>query len=135
MTYQERQTVVQEGPDPMAPASVPGSAVTTTRKVDVQPSGAEFVRRIVVLVFGIVQVLIGLRILLLLIDARHDNTIVRGILDLSQVFVSPFEGILHTNALQAGTSVLDLAAVTALVGWTVLELIVLWVVAVFRRER
>ena len=29
---------------------------------------------------------------------------------------------------------LDVAAVVALVGWTVLELIVLWAIGIFRRE-
>ena len=49
-------------------------------------------------------------------------------------FVAPFDGILNSNALSSGGSTLDVAAVVAFVGWTILELIVLWAVGIFRRE-
>ena len=52
--------------------------------------------RIVILLFGIVQVFIVLRIILLLLDAREGNDIVSFILNTSQIFVAPFEGILRT---------------------------------------
>jgi hypothetical protein len=92
------------------------------------------VRRIIVLVFGLIQIVIGLRIVLLLLDARTGNALVSGILDISKIFVAPFDGILNSNALTAGGSTLDVAAVVAFVGWTILELIVLWAVGIFRRE-
>ena len=98
------------------------------------PSGAEMARRAVVLLFGLVQVLIGARILLLLLDAREANGLVTAILNGSQLFVAPFEGILRTDALHAAGSTLDLAAIVAFVGWTVIEMIVIWAVAIFRRE-
>ncbi|HEY2916539.1 MAG TPA: hypothetical protein VGI98_04915, partial [Candidatus Limnocylindrales bacterium] len=98
------------------------------------PSGGEIARRVVVLVFGIIQLLIVLRIVLLLLDAREGNDLVRFILDASQVFVAPFIGIFNTDALKAGGSILDIAAIAALVGWTVLEAIALWIVNLFRRE-
>ncbi len=141
MTYDERRTTIVRDPlDPAPPVvrsrDVPVSSdarvVDERRRVASRPTGATFASRIVVLLFGIVQLLIGLRILLLAIDAREGNALVAGILDLSQVFVAPFEGILRTNALQAGGAVLDLAAVVALVGWTLLELIVLAVLRVGR---
>jgi hypothetical protein len=91
-------------------------------------------RRVVVLLFGLVQVLIGARILLLLLDAREANGLVSWILNASQLFVAPFEGILRTDALHSAGSILDLAAIVAFVGWTVLEMIVIWAVAIFRRE-
>jgi hypothetical protein len=77
---------------------------------------------------------ISLRILLLLLGAQQGNALVRAILDISQIFVAPFEGILRTDALKASGSILDVTAIVALVGWTVLELIVIWAVNVFRRE-
>jgi hypothetical protein len=46
--------------------------------------------------------------------------------------VAPFEGILRTNALTAGGSVLDVAAILALIGWTLLEMVVLAVVRIAR---
>ena len=91
-------------------------------------------RRIVVLLFGLIQILIGARILLLLLDAREANALVTWILNASDWFVAPFEGILRTNALHAAGSILDLTAILAFVGWTVLEMIVIWAVAIFRRE-
>ena len=91
------------------------------------PGGAEMGRRVVVLVFGLIQIVIGARIVLLLLDAREANGLVSAILNISQVFVAPFEGMLRTDSLHAAGSVLDLTAVVALVGWTILELIVLWV--------
>ena len=97
-------------------------------------SGAEVGQRIAGLVFGLIQIVIGARILLLLVDARTTNGLVSGILNLSQVFVAPFEGILRTNSLTSSGSVFDVAAVLAFVGWTVIELIVISALAVFRRE-
>jgi hypothetical protein len=112
MTIEDRKTVVDGG----------------------RPSGGEVARRVVVLIFGLIQVLIALRFVLLLLDAREANAIVKGILDLSQIFVAPFDGILRTNALHASGSTLDITAIVAFVGWTILELIVIWVVRIFRRE-
>ena len=56
-----------------------------------------------------------------------------GILNASQLFVAPFEGILRTDSLKAAGSVLDVTAIVALVGITIIELIVLWAVGIFRR--
>ena len=127
MTQEEQRTFVSD-------TTPHGSSVTTRRTVETRPSGGEMARRIVIVAFGIVQVLIVLRVVLLLLDARQANAIVQAILDLSEIFVGPFDGILRTDALHAGASVLDVTAIVALVGWTVLELIVLWIVAIFRRE-
>lgn len=91
-------------------------------------------RRVIALIFGIIQSLIVLRLVLLLLDAREGNALVAFILDASQLFVAPFEGIFRTDALASGGSVLDIAAIGALVGWTILEAIAIWIVNVFRRE-
>ena len=136
----ERRTVSQtETPvyvDPTVPPVVQApvrtqSVVSTT---EMSPSGGEMTRRAVVLIFGIIQILIGLRIVLLLLNAREGNGLVSFILDLSQLFVAPFIGIFNTDALRASGSVLDIAAIAAIVGWTILELIVLWAVNLLRRE-
>ena len=99
-----------------------------------RPGGSEMTRRVIVLVFGLIQLVIGARIVLLLLDAREANGLVSGILNASQIFVGPFEGILRTDALRAAGSVLDITAVVAFVGWTVLELIAIWAIGIFRRE-
>jgi hypothetical protein len=98
------------------------------------PGGSELTRRIVVLLFGLVQLVIGARIVLLMLDAREANGLVSAILSISQLFVAPFEGILRTDSLHAAGSIFDVTAVVALVGWTILELIVLWAVGIFRRD-
>jgi len=125
------------GPVPAAtPAPVAQEVVRTDsqRITRAGPGGSEMGRRIVVLVFGLIQVVIGARFVLLLLDAREANGLVSGTLNLSQVFVAPFEGILRTDALHAAGSTLDITAVVAFVGWTVLELIVIWALGIFRRE-
>jgi hypothetical protein len=98
------------------------------------PGGNEMGRRIVLLVFGLIQLIIGARFVLLLLDAREANGLVTGILNLSQLFVAPFDGILRTNALHASGSIFDVTAVVAIVGWTILELIVIWALGIFRRQ-
>jgi hypothetical protein len=133
----ERRTVTQTDPAyPADPAYVaPGSRSTVVAETSsMSPSGGEVARRLVTLIFGIIQVFIVLRIVLLLLDAREGNGIVQFILDVSQIFVAPFVGILNTDALHASGSVLDVAAVVALIGWTILEMIVLWVTNLARRE-
>lgn len=104
------------------------------RTTSSDPERPELARRIIVLLFGLIQVVIGLRFVLLLLDAREANGLVSAILDVSQLFVAPFEGILRTDALQSAGSVLDVTAVVAFVGWTILEVIVLWGVGIFRRQ-
>lgn len=103
----------------------------TTRS---RPEGSELTRRVIVLLFGLIQIVIGARIILLVLDAREANGLVSAVLNVSQFFVAPFNGILNTNALTSGGSTLDVAAILALVGWSVLELIVIWGTGIFRRE-
>jgi hypothetical protein len=132
MTQEEQRTVVTEERREVPGASTSG--VSTTTKSIMRPSGGETARRVIVLIFGIIQVLIGLRFVLLLIDADEANALVSAILNFSQLFVGPFEGVLRTDALAAQGSILDIAAIVAFVGWSVLELIILWGVNIFRRE-
>jgi len=115
--------------------AVPVPSPSPTRRANTaRPAGPELGRRVAVLLFGLIQIVIVLRVVLLALDAREGNGLVSGILNVSQIFVAPFNGVLHSNALQSGGSVLDLAAIVALVGWTVLELIVLWAISIFRPE-
>jgi uncharacterized protein YggT (Ycf19 family) len=90
------------------------------------------VERAIVLIFGLIQLLIALRIVLLLVAARESNNIVAFIYDLSEIFVAPFRGILRIEEVQAGATALDVGAIVALIGWFVIELIVLAIVRVFR---
>ncbi len=111
------------------------SVRTASRRVTTAgPGGAETARRIAALVFGLIQIVIGARIVLLLLDAREANGLVSAILNASQVLVAPFNGMLRTDALHSAGSTLDVTAIVAFIGWTVLELVVLWVVGIFARR-
>ena len=128
----DRTVVTQE------PVVVPGQAAVTTERhytsTRTGPAPSEMVRRIIYLVFGLIQLVIGVRIVLLLLDAREANALVSAVLNISQPFVAPFEGMLRTDSLHAAGSTLDITAIVAFVGWTILELIVLWIIAIFGRR-
>ena len=135
-----RRTVTTQAPAPgYAPpayrydAPVVGEAVTTTR-VTQSPSTAEILRRIVIFVFALIQMDIILRIVLLLIGASPDNGIVSFVYNTSDWFVGPFNGLLNTDAVRRGGSVLDVAAIVALVGWSILELVIIAALNIARRE-
>jgi YGGT family len=129
---QERVVVQDSRPTTLSPVSDRQTVVAET--VRRTPSGAETARRVVVFIFGIIQLVIGLRIVLLLLGADRANALVRGIYDVSAVLIAPFEGILKTDAIGRSGSVLDVAALVALVGWTVLELVVIAAIGIARRE-
>ena len=127
----DRTTVTQ------GPAVLAGEQTVRTdsqRVTRTGPGAPEYAQRLIVLVFGLIQLLIGARIVLLLRDARPSNDLVAGIMNASQLFVAPFEEMLRTDSLNAGGSTLDVAAIVALVGWTIVEMIALWVVGILRRE-
>jgi hypothetical protein len=89
------QTEIVESSSVAAPDDTGGVSVrrtATRRSVGYQPGGVEMSRRVLTLVFGLIQIVIGLRLVLLLLDAREANGIVSGILNISQLFVGPFAG-------------------------------------------
>lgn len=105
------------------------------RQVVEAPDPLGVVRRFIVFIFGLIQLLIVLRIVLLLFAARGSNDIVAAIYNVSDIFVAPFRGILGRNEIQSGATELDVAAIVALIGWTVIELVVLALLRVFRPSR
>ena len=128
---QDDRTVVTQ--EPTVAAGQETVRTDTQRTTRTRPGASEFARRVIVVVFGLIQIVIVARIVLILLDARQGNDLVAAILNVSQVFVGPFEGILQTDSLHAAGSTLDIAAILAFVGWTILELIVIWAVGIFRR--
>ena len=105
----------------------------THETVSYRSSTASMLERGVIFVFGLIQLVILLRIVLLLFAAREGNAIVSFIYDVSDLFVAPFRGILAMNQVGAGETALDVAAIVALVGWTIIELVVLAAVRLVRR--
>jgi uncharacterized protein YggT (Ycf19 family) len=130
MTYQRRVVDrVDEAPlDPVA-----HRATTTT--VSSSPSGSTIARRIVMLLFGILQVLIVLRVVLLLLAANQDNTIVALILGVTDPFIDPFRGMFDLDQVRGRSgSTLDVGAIVALVGWTLIEALILAIVGIADRR-
>lgn len=131
-TYVEREVPVAPVADPgyVPPAQPAGSQVnvnSTPAYVDAAaPGPMYYVRRVVSLLFGILAVLIGLRILLLLLVANQQNSIVDFVYNITEPFVAPFRGIFNFDTVSpGGGSVLDVAAVVALIGWLLIYLLIM----------
>ena len=126
-----RETYVSE-PEPTTHTV---HAVDEHASVTYRSSPTAMIERLVIWIFGLIQLLILLRIVLLLVAAREGNAIVAFIYDVSDIFVFPFRGILGADEIAAGKTALDVSAIVALIGWTVIELIILGLIRVFRPAR
>ena len=73
-----------------------------------------------------------LRIVLLLLAAREGNDLVQAVYNVSEIFVAPFRGILRIDEVQAGIVALAFGAVVALIGWLIIEVVLIATVRVFR---
>ena len=124
---------------PAAPAgTVPAATSSSVRTTDTYmrsgPGGATLASRIVIFVFGILQVLLILRIILLALVANQSNDVVSLILTLTDPFVEPFRGMFSLDRATAGKSVFDIAALVALIGWTLIEALILAGIRIFSRR-
>lgn len=128
MTDYERTTVHEEG----APVA---RDRTVTREYRSGPTGGEVIRRFVILLFGILQALLILRIILLLLVANQGNDVVSLILGLTDPFVEPFRTMFSFTRVTADSgSTLDIAAIVALVAWTLIEALILAVLSLGARR-
>lgn len=121
----ERERVVEREVPVQRPA---GSQVNVNsdRSVATGPGPLTYVRRFVMLVFGIILALIALRFVLLLLGANSDNGLVDGIYNLSEIFVAPFRGVFNLDQYTPnGISVFDVSAAVAFFGWLLIEILVL----------
>lgn len=141
----ERQTYV-ERERPVEPAYVPPAAPASAVNVNSQPAYAEtvdaapgplsYARRVLSLLFGILAVLIGLRILLLLLMANQTNALVDFVYGVTEPFVAPFRGIFRFDAVTpGGGSVFDIAALVALIGWLLIYLLLMAILRLGDRDR
>lgn len=114
--------------------------MTTVRTTDrsytpAGPEGLSVVGRVVAFVFGLLQAMIILRLVLLVLVANHSNDIVAFILGVTDPFVEPFRGMFALDRVRADQgSVLDIAALVALIGWTLIEALVLAALRIFARR-
>ena len=108
---------------------------TTDTIVAPGPGGATLAARIVTFAFGILQVLLILRIILLLLVANPGNDVVSFVFNITQPFVEPFVNMFSLNHVTADQgSVLDISAIVALIAWTLVEALVLAGIRIFSRR-
>jgi uncharacterized protein YggT (Ycf19 family) len=111
--------------------------VRTTERayVPAGPSGLATIMRVVTFIFGVLQALLILRIILLLLVANAGNDVVSLILSVTDPFVEPFRGMFAIDRVTADQgSKFDIAALVALIGWTLVELLLLALLRVFARR-
>jgi uncharacterized protein YggT (Ycf19 family) len=99
------------------------------------PGPLHYAARVLSLLFGILAVLLGLRILLLLLVANQTNAIVDFVFSVTEPFVAPFRGIFALNEVNAGDATLDIAALVALVGWLLIYLLLMAILRLGDRDR
>ncbi len=138
-TTQETEEPVAARPvAPVADPAVAGRRVTTEHEyVSGGPTGLEVARRTVALLFGILQALLVLRIIFLLLIANRDNGIVQFVLNVTDPFVAPFVGMFRLDAVRNNSGVvLDIAAIVAIIGWSLVEALILAILGIMgRRDR
>lgn len=138
MTDYERTTTHQSTTvDPAGPTAIDPRRATTTTERTYAPPGpgtATVLARFVMFLFGVLQVALILRVILLLLVANQGNDVVQLIFNLTDPFVEPFRGMFRLDKVTAGRQVLDIAAIVALIGWTLVEMLVLALVRVFNRR-
>ncbi len=139
MTYEQQRTTVsrdvREDTPPLGERGGHSEQIVEQRGTTVyRPSGSTLAARIVVVAFGIIQALLVVRIVLLALDARRGNDLVAAILSASQPLVGPFEGMFRSDPVSPSGSFIDIAAITALVALTIVEIVILAVVRVPQRS-
>jgi uncharacterized protein YggT (Ycf19 family) len=132
MTDYQRVTTRESTGDPYV---APAASRTTDTVVTAGPGGATYAARIVTFAFGVLQALLILRIILLLLVANPGNDIVALVFNVTQPFVEPFLNMFALNRVTADQgSVLDVAAIVALIGWTLVEMLILAAIRIFSRR-
>jgi len=83
------------------------------------------IRRAIWLLFGILIALLGIRILFLVLGANEGNVIVDAVYGITDPFVAPFRGIFSIEQVRpTGSSIFDVAALIAIVGWTLVAAVI-----------
>jgi uncharacterized protein YggT (Ycf19 family) len=138
--YVERDRAPEHYDPPPAERAPAGSQVNVNAErgggyVAATPGPLYYARRVVSLIFGILAVLLVLRVLFLLLVANETNAIVDFIYAVTEPFVAPFRGIFNFDTVSpGGASVLDVAAVVALVGWFLIYLLIMAILSIGDRR-
>ena len=135
-TYVERERPVAAAGYVPPPASSNVNVSSDRGYVTTAPGPLYYARRVVSLLFGILAVLLGLRILLLLLVANQQNSIVDFVYNVTEPFVAPFRGIFSLDTVSpGGGSVFDIAALVALVGWLLIYMLIMAILSLGDRNR
>ena len=129
----ERERIVERERPAVAPAAPPSSSSNVNVSdrgrggyVATGPGPLYYARRVIALLFGILFALLILRIVLLALGANEGNGIVDFIYGATEPFVAPFRGVFSMDEIRpVGRSVFDLAALVALIGYALIELLIL----------
>lgn len=126
---------------PVQPVQPVGGQVNVnsdgTRTAYVEPSRGPlyWARRVLTLLFTILAVLLALRLILLLLVANQQNSIVNFVFDVTEPFVAPFRGMFSFDQVTpGGGSVLDIAAVVAFIGWLLIYLLLMAILSLADRD-
>ncbi len=135
-TVRETRVTDRDRVDPVADQAVSSTVRTTDAAyVPAGPEPAAVAARVVSFLFGVLQALLILRIVLLLLVANLGNDIVALILNVTDPFVEPFRGMFALDRVTADMgSVFDVAALVALIGWTLIEALALAALRIFARR-
>ena len=116
-------------------ASTPGYGGGYAAPVAYSPGPLYYARRVVVLLFGVLMALIGIRVILLLLGANQDNGLVTFVMNVTEPFIAPFRGIFTLDQVSAiGRSVLDVGALVALVGYFLLMVLIIAILRIADRD-
>ena len=127
-TEREREV---EPPMTNVNVNAPGTASSSPGS----PGPLSYARRVVALLFGILVVLILLRFLLLALGANAGNALVDFIYGVSEPFVDVFRGVFSFDHMSPiGRSVIDVAALVAIVGYSLLAVLIFAVMRLGDRE-
>jgi len=141
-TYVERERPVATGYVP--PAQPVGGQVNVNSQpastTYVEPSTSQgplyWARRVITLLFTILAVMLGLRIILFLLAANQQNQIVDFVYGVTEPFVAPFRGVFSFDQVTpGGGNVFDIAALVAGIGWLLIYLLLMAILSLADRDR
>jgi len=139
-TYVERERPVNAGyvPPVQPAASQVNVNADGTRAAYVEPSQGPlyWARRVLTLLFSILAVLLGIRVILFLLAANQQNQVVDFVYGVTEPFVAPFRGIFSFDQVTpGGGNVFDIAAVVAFIGWLLVYLLLMAILSLADRDR
>lgn len=130
--YVERQSVAPA----VAPAQQANVNTGYAAPVVATPGPLYYVRRVLGLLFGVLLVLLVLRIVLLALGANAGNGLVDFVYGLTEPFVGPFRGIFSINQVspRGAPGTFDIAALVAIVGWSLIAALVIAILRIADRD-